>query len=271
MKYFFILLISLFVTYTLQAQIKDSVEVYFETNEYELSPNNKQSYIQVLKGKITSANKLLIYGYTDKMGVAKSNNHLAHKRAETVKILILATLPNAQIRLVQGRGEDHRASAMQPDQKGRRVVVYILHSKEIPAKADVVDIPALGPAIDITQKNEYGAIDLPDLNFYPNTIYLVEESLPRLQDILATLKLYDFKFELQGHICCDFETGHIPNSIAYELSIHRAYTIYKIFVDGGINPNRMSYKGFGTTRPLYKGNDIDSMSVNRRVSIKILD
>lgn len=272
MHYLFTLLLSLFVSVSF-AQINDSVVVYFETNNATISANENRKIIAAFSQYKTHTPKLLIYGYTDKMGDNKANIHLAEQRAATLAKEVKAIIPNANIRLVEGIGEDVKASGTHPDQRGRRAVVYIIGDKlpkplaPAPIVAQLQNTP-----LDQKQVNVYGAIDLPNIIFHPNSIFLLQESLPALNALIKTLKSHpELKFELQGHVCCNFELDELSQAISYQLSIDRAHTIYKMFIKVGIAKERMTYKGYGTTMPIYKGEHIDSMDVNRRVSIKILN
>lgn len=273
MHYFFTLLLS-FVVSLSYAQIQDSLVVYFETNNAIIHSQENQKIIKFLSRYKDDKHKMLIYGYTDKMGDSKANGDLALQRAKALSSEIKMVYADANIRLIEGIGEDVKASSHQPDQRGRRAVAYIISDIIVNDKqSSLSDIHVLNNTIlDHKKVNTYGAIDLPNIIFHPNSIFLLQESLPALNALIKTLKDNPaIKFELQGHVCCDFGYDEISKSIGYQLSIDRAYTIYKMFMKVGIAKERMIYKGYGTTMPIYTGKNIDSMDVNRRVSIKIIN
>lgn len=274
MHYVFTLLF-LFAFTISHAQIKDSLIVYFETNKAIIQTQENQKITDFLSRYKDAHNKMLIYGYTDKMGDSKTNVDLAVERADALSSQIKTIYPDANIRLVEGIGEDKKANSSRPDQKSRRAVMYILGDRLASEKKHHVDTISKfldHTILDVKKVNDYGAIDLPNVNFHPNSIFLLDESLPALNALVKTLKNNpQLKFELQGHICCDFENGYIPSSLGYRLSIDRAHTIYRMFEKVGIDTKRMTYKGYGTTMPIYIGKNIDSMAVNRRVSIKIIN
>lgn len=271
--YYIFTLILTFCISSAFAQFNDSVVVYFETNQAIVTADENRKIATALEQYKVHSPKLLIYGYTDKMGDSKANIHLAEQRAVAVATEIKTLYPDAAIRLVEGIGEDVKASGQQPDQRGRRVVVYIISNTVIPLKAKQAPVVLLDNTIlDQKKVNSYGAIDLSDIIFHPNSIFLEQESLPVLNALIKTLKQNpQLKFELQGHVCCDFSKDEFSRGLGYQLSIDRAHTIYKMFMKVGIEKERMTYKGYGTSMPIYTGQNIDSMDVNRRVSIKILN
>jgi len=56
----------------------------------------------------------------------------------------------------------------------------------------------------------------------------------------------------------------------YNLSNLRARAIYRALVDGGVHPDRMSYRGFGEALPKVAGSDEASLAKNRRVEFHIV-
>src|SRR6185436_18885882 len=101
------------------------------------------------------------------------------------------------------------------------------------------------------------------------------ESKPALDELLAAMKTYPkLVIEIEGNICCvegdedgiDLETG-LKN-----LSYTRAKAIADWLVYMGIDSNRVSYKGFGHSKPLYPypERSEEEQKLNRRVEIKII-
>jgi outer membrane protein OmpA-like peptidoglycan-associated protein len=67
-------------------------------------------------------------------------------------------------------------------------------------------------------------------------------------------------FEIKGHVCCT--SSKYPDAIDYEtdernLSINRAKRVFSYLRSKGINPYRMTFKGFGNRFPLGKGDELD--------------
>ena len=79
--------------------------------------------------------------------------------------------------------------------------------------------------------------------------------------------------EIQGHVCCtpDNEDGLDIDLHTYDLSVQRAKAIYGYLVQRGIADERLSYKGFGGSKKLYRfENDEFERQENRRVELKII-
>ena len=73
------------------------------------------------------------------------------------------------------------------------------------------------------------------------------------------------KIEIQGHLCC------MPVD-RLDLSTQRAKAINNFLVANGINEKRLTYKGFGSTQPIFPlpEKDEGQRSANRRVEIMIV-
>ena len=83
----------------------------------------------------------------------------------------------------------------------------------------------------------------------------------------------DLKIEIQGHICCSPgpEDGYDPDTDDFRLSRNRAKEVYNYLVKNGIAPERMKYRGFGHSRPKVKETSPETLQINRRVEIMILE
>lgn len=74
-----------------------------------------------------------------------------------------------------------------------------------------------------------------------------------------------YLFIIQGHICCQVTDE-------YGISTLRAKAVYDYLISYGITPGRLSYKGYGSTQPLYQlpESDEEQRVANRRVEIKVV-
>jgi OOP family OmpA-OmpF porin len=74
-------------------------------------------------------------------------------------------------------------------------------------------------------------------------------------------------------LCIELE-GHTDSkgSEAYnqQLSTQRAKKIYDYLVQAGIDPKRLTYQGYGKTRPLVSNDVPENQPLNRRVAFKIM-
>jgi outer membrane protein OmpA-like peptidoglycan-associated protein len=94
-----------------------------------------------------------------------------------------------------------------------------------------------------------------------------------LDNLYYSLNAYPhLEIEIHGYICCtnnnedglDLGTG-TPN-----LSENRAKAVYDFLIQMGISPQRLSYKGFGSSKKLVQEVTEEDRITNRRVEIKIV-
>jgi flagellar motor protein MotB len=74
------------------------------------------------------------------------------------------------------------------------------------------------------------------------------------------------KIEIHGHLCC------MPVDRT-DLSTQRAKAIYNFLIQNEIDKSRLSYKGFGSTQPIYPlpEKSEEERAANRRVEILIVE
>ena len=69
-------------------------------------------------------------------------------------------------------------------------------------------------------------------------------------------------------------SGHTDNSGSDQhnqlLSLNRAKAVYQFVVEMGIDPRRIKYKGYGSTKPLAPNDSEANRQLNRRIEFKIL-
>jgi outer membrane protein OmpA-like peptidoglycan-associated protein len=109
----------------------------------------------------------------------------------------------------------------------------------------------------------------------PGRHLILQSSVPALQKLLKTLKDNPkLKVEIQGHVCC---TNNGEDGVDYDtrepkLSENRAKAIYEYLIDKGITKARLSYKGYGRSKPKEPVEDSPAKEqANRRVEILILE
>jgi len=223
---------------------QDSVVVYFSFNSDEILA---QKIKMIQKKLIKEATTILkISGYTDSVGNFYFNQDLSERRAKKIKGLLDESIPQLLTNVqVQGNGELPISG-----QKGRKVVIY--YNKKI---SNQIRTAQVGEQIKIN-----------NLNFEPGEAILLPGSEPSLTDLLSIMQeIPKLKIAIEGHICCD--VNDITN-----LSEQRAKVVYNYLVKNGIKENRLTFKGFGATKPIYalpEANEFQQVS-NRRVEIRII-
>ncbi|WP_299518027.1 OmpA family protein, partial [uncultured Flavobacterium sp.] len=110
-------------------------------------------------------------------------------------------------------------------------------------------------------------LNLKGLNFYNMSDVVLPDSKPILDELLQIMNNNPtLKIEIQGHICCN------PSEIE-DISLKRAKTVYNFLLSNGISEDRITYKGFASSRPLYplpEKNEEERVA-NRRVEILIIE
>ncbi len=127
-------------------------------------------------------------------------------------------------------------------------------------------------AIPLEQKFEKAKkgdiIRIENIKFQLDSEEVVRESEPILTELYNVLEENPgLKIEIHGHICCN------PDTQDTKLSYRRAKFIFTFLRKKGIGLNRLSFKGFGSSRPIYKipERSIKEERANRRVEILVTD
>lgn len=243
-------LILFFVS--LSAQQK--VDIFFDNNKS--IPNSNS--VQVLNDWIKQNPKVEVYrieGFCDTIASEVYNLGLANRRILAVenslkfnKIKVIDKLE----RIPYGEAFDFSIH----QNENRRVTFWFRYISEHSTVAN---------SVNLVQKNQF--FELKGLNFYGGSDKILPQSFPVLEDLLQVLKEnQNLKIAIHGHICC------FTNDTE-EISLLRAQAVYKYLIANGIDEFRLSYKGFGSSKPLYtlpEKNEEERVA-NRRVEILILE
>ncbi len=110
------------------------------------------------------------------------------------------------------------------------------------------------------------SIVLKNVFFDTDKYILKDESIVELNKLLDFLNKYKaIIIEISGHTDNQGKAEHNKT-----LSENRAKAVYDYLVKLQIPENRLSYKGYGDTRPLVSNEDEAGRAVNRRTEIKII-
>jgi len=136
---------------------------------------------------------------------------------------------------------------------------YAYESKYLSAKDPSLEHPV---KLDIQIKPiEVGAsYQLKDINFATNSSTLTPESKSIIDGFIEFLKENPHvKIEIQGHTD---DVGNDKDNLV--LSDNRAKAVYDYLIENGIIPARLSYKGFGESKPLVPNTNEENRAKNRR-------
>ena len=240
---------------------QEKLEVFFDFNKFDLT----QAATNQLAVWISTHHDMevtKIYGFCDWKGTNLYNDTLSMKRVKTVSDFLkqhqIAVKDNFEVR---GFGEDFKQSKIQAENRKVLVVYELKKETKTPAPA------AIGLQDKIKTSKSGDKIKLEKINFYNMSSRIVPESQNNLYELLCALQDNpNLRIEIQGHICCQL-SGDINN-----LSVSRARAVYNYLVSQKISKNRLSFKGFGVTKPIHPipEKNEQEQDENRRVEVMIL-
>ncbi len=241
---------------------QEKLDVYFDFDKFDLNDVAvKKINTWIAEGKDYQVSKL--YGFCDSKGTNEYNDTLAMKRVYAVYDFLRQSKIEVKKQLeIRGFGEDFVQSEEQGE--NRRVSIVFQVKKPI-----IVETPAELKLKEIYKTSKVGdLIRLPNLYFFNNSAKVVPKSQPVLYDLLCLMNDNPkLKIEIQGHICCK-----LPSQID-GVSTARARAIYNFLIVNKIDRKRLSFKGYGVTRPIHPipEKNTQEEDENRRVEILIVD
>jgi len=290
-----ILFALLFISFWGYSQLQFTV--FFETNKYQL--NDREDYkLQSWISENRNNKVVAIHGFTDEDGTTSSNDTLAQKRVKAIFEIINGKMPIREDFKTISFGENFNQSKNKAD--NRKVTIYYILEKDLARENEILGIKEEPKLIEVTPKAEINYPDkmvfenpngttsefkldvefmkkvgnatvgeklkIDNLEFMINTFAVVNESRGKLYELLLVLQHNpQLKIEIQGHLCC------MPVDRT-DLSTKRAKAIYSFLVANQIYPPRLSYKGFGSSQPIFpipEKNEAER-AANRRVEIVIV-
>ncbi|MEZ4722586.1 MAG: OmpA family protein [Flavobacteriales bacterium] len=252
------------------AQTHDTVSVYFSMNEREVFNAMR---LDSLISTLTYTRKARIFGYTDYVGSVDYNQQLSNDRAKAVaKYATKKSGGKLKITSINGGGElpNSGTESDAGDSISRRVDI-IIAKDEFQVKKEISERQTEALEIDTTKESN---VVLEGVSFMPGRHYPLPEAKPALDQLLTTMQKYStLKVEIQGFICCDYSQfdGMDNDTQTMNLSENRAKFIYEFLIREGIDPKRLSYKGYGSSKPkVFPEISEDDRQANRRVEIRII-
>jgi len=276
----------LLLSFNALAQTRDSFNVHFDFNKYDLTSEAKARLDQFIQEEQTTKNVTAIEldGHCDFIGNDAYNDNLSKQRVTAVKNYLLKNNFAENIfTSVKGHGKREPLNSNATDEErllNRRVEIIItkksIVKNEVPAapKAPQPE-KKLSEQIADTATKAGSNLVLKNINFVGARHQLLPESFPILIELLEAMKQNkNLKIEVQGHICClpgnvdgvDEQTG------TNNLSEERAKNIQQFLIKNGIEAERITYKGMGHSKPIYEYPEKTELekTLNRRVEIKII-
>jgi chemotaxis protein MotB len=128
----------------------------------------------------------------------------------------------------------------------------------------------LNASISLTDMQEGIKITLKEsISFDSGSDQLKSDFIPILSKISGLLKTVDHSIIIEGHTDNQpIRSSRFPSN--WELSGARAASVLHFFHNRNIDPNRLSYTGYGEFKPIQPNNSSENRAANRRVNIIIL-
>ncbi|WP_258541030.1 OmpA family protein [Parvicella tangerina] len=251
------------------------MSVFYESNEYELTKEQKAEIINFLDKP--NLENIELYGFADTLGNIQANQRISELRVAGVKELILEWYQNVLI-ITKASGEkQHQGVQFDNQRRVDIVLTYQLEKhekkiKKIEPIEDVKDSTTKKVQVpDLSQRDvfyeTFGSSDrivIENLLFEPGTTDFLHGNTPNelyylvdLMDSIQTMKIH-----IEGHVCCIDDK---------KLSKERAKTVYFFLRANGIDKSRMTFKGYSNSSPRVKELTKEDEKLNRRVEIVITE
>lgn len=262
------------------AQKSNSVYVHFAFNKSMLDASAR-ARLDSLTDSLDVSDRIELHGHCDAIGSNDYNDVLSQKRVSAVKNYLLNIgWETGDILIAEGHGKRMPFTGNEsPEQRSlnRRVEIKIIYGNGSASNTS----PTASKPPTLTEKIADSTVKagtnlvLRNINFAGGLHRFLPESYPMLEELLDAMRTYPaLVIRVEGHICCnptpadglDNETG------IFNLSEARAKAVKDYLVKNGIEPSRISYKGFGHSAPLYPypEKSLEEEKLNRRVEIRII-
>ena len=199
-------------------------------------------------------NVISIAGYTDTTSSHSYNKLLAERRVLDVQYYLtthgVSIDHNFSSKAIGEDFQQHRNRS-----KNRKVIIQYENNGQ--ESNDIQKLKKL-------KKGE--VLSLKHLNFHPGSDGFRDIAYPVLKELLNILKeREDIQIKIHGHICCALDDFS-------DLSSQRALKVKNYLARNGINKNRLSHIGHGSSKPIHAlpEKSEEEMKANRRVEIEII-
>jgi outer membrane protein OmpA-like peptidoglycan-associated protein len=253
----------------------DTFRIYFRTGITVLDEGQRKSLDSfIYNTSIGAGAGLGIVGYADEPGTTALNKSLGQKRALSVRDYLLRSgLPKQNIEACIGKGN---LAETGEDAFERRVdiVLGFRHAAETSASTTAPPVDSLSGIEALATMKPGEVLVLEGLQFAVSTASFMMESYPVLQRLTAVLKAHPaVRVNIEGHICCGTplkEGMKKEDDPFFTLSEDRAQAVFTYLKKHGIEAGRLSYEGFGFSKPrVYPERSERDRFRNRRVELRV--
>ena len=271
------LITGIFLLFWLAGHSQNSFTVHFDFNKYNLTAAARLQLDSFLLAGKKQLPKLVIRlnGHCDAIGSDKYNYKLSEQRVATVKKYLLEnSIQAANIGDEIGHGKKeplNENNTEEERQLNRRVEISFTPVTATDNPGNI----SLKEKIADSSVTAGTNIVLRNINFYGGMHQFLPEATPMLQELLDAMRTYPkLVIRVEGHICCHPDSGDgMDNETGINnLSGARAKAVQDYLINSSIAPERISYRGFGHSAPIYPypEQSEEERTQNRRVEIKII-
>lgn len=280
---------------------QDTVYVYFDFDKSNLTEAGKKSIDSILSYVIQTAflKGITLTGHCDSVGNNPYNDSLSVARVSTVRAYLYTRgatdrlitelrgygkrLPRVENSSDENRSLNRRVELIVNSLPNPKFKKEVQASTPPPPKQETVSQPP-PPKPDPVSIQEFvkdkdrkvgDRMVLKNLNFIGGRHFPINSSVRVLDELLQVMRENPtLRIAIEGHICCerddidgvDIDTG------TRDLSVQRAKFVYDYLKGFGVGASRMEYRGFGSSRKLFRLEETEAQQLaNRRVEIKIID
>ena len=294
LKYLFFFLLT-------YSNAQEQFSVFFDSNKHNIKKNQLQALNQWMEQN-KDVKIIAINGFCDEDGALGLNDTLSRKRVLEVFKIVSKKIKIRQDFKTRSFGKLHQHSQIKAE--NRKATIYYILAKDIHKEDEILGITKPAQVVekqkevvkktipfssDLVIENPNGTtsefkldtifmqklsqgkpgekLKIENLNFHINTFAIVKQSIGKLYELLLVMERNPrLKIEIHGHICCN------PKDLS-NLSTQRAKAIASFLKIQGIEANRVTFKGFGSTMPIYPLPEefLWQAAENRRVEILIVE
>ena len=250
-------LLLVLVLVSLKSLGQQEFVLYFDFNQNTPNEQSLNKYKQwIAQNKQIEITKL--QGYCDSIDTKDYNKKLAERRIASVQALLEESGIKMKEDIIRvALGKEFKQSKIQAE--NRKVTLFYT----VPTQAIRSELSE-----KIAKAKVGETVKLPNIYFFNNSARILPKSEASLLELLCVMEENPtLKIEIQGHICCQtvFDVNDVSRS--------RARAIYLYLISSKIDKKRMTFKGYGSSRPVHPIPEKSEQEEedNRRVEIMILE
>ena len=260
--YLILLILSSFSNLFSQGE-SSSITFYFEFGKDILTPKSQEELENFIVKTKDKKYNISIFTQCDTTGSVEYNKALSDMRLSKMKTYFKGD--NFTIEKAESRGElsEEKASETKKEFQRKAEVSYVIDQARIEEiSSEIVETgkaDKFAAVLNTADKSKIAPIVL-DIQFVGGTAIFLSSAYPEIESLYSFMdKNKTVKAFIRGHVCC---------SSNMQVSDDRARVVYEYLVKNGIDPKRLTFKGFDNTMPVvFPEVTAEDQQRNRRVDV----